>query len=355
MNVIVGLGNTGTQIVKECAKSKLLTDESFFTIDSVCSMDMADPKIVQIPIISDDKSGSGRNRERGKAMFEYHYSLSKFDEMFLKCAESKLPVIVISSAAGGTGSGSITSFCGELIKNGIDVIPIIIIPADSDPTSYHMNTAELFFDLKSIEFNGSYCIFRNPSTSDYSAINKSIVKTIEVLLGKYYNFTTSDSIDDSDLTTILSVPGRIVASVSEGTDIHTVKKELTRAVLSGYQPAWSTDDAEHTTSYVAESLTSKFASKDFDEVFEDLNTSIGDTWERYKNISDIDESETCIATIIIAGLPTVKAKNVTGNFNSAGDIAEGMNLANVKKPAFMTRKKASVDKDSNGNMTFKWR
>ena len=148
-NMIIGTGNAGCQIIKMAALSPLLDEVEFFAIDSVLStIDMDSLSNIKfIPIMSDEKAGSGRDRERGKAMFKYHdEEKHAFDEMFRIASESKTPVIVVTSAAGGTGSGSVVPLCDALIKKDIPVIPIIICPNKKDPAAFHLNTSDLFMD-----------------------------------------------------------------------------------------------------------------------------------------------------------------------------------------------------------------
>ena len=64
-NLIIGLGNTGVQIIKAIMKSSMLDDIKLYAIDSVTtSVDAAFvDRVTVIPIQSDEKQGSGRNRE----------------------------------------------------------------------------------------------------------------------------------------------------------------------------------------------------------------------------------------------------------------------------------------------------
>ena len=72
--MIIGLGNTGNQIVQAIARKSTLSDVKLYAIDSNTNgidIDNAS-RIKFIPIIADSRAGSGRNRERGK------YSGNKF-------------------------------------------------------------------------------------------------------------------------------------------------------------------------------------------------------------------------------------------------------------------------------------
>ena len=352
MGVIIGLGNAGTQIVRLAAESRHLADEQFFSIDSVASsVTMKDvSSITSIPIISDSKSGSGRNRERGRAMFDFHCKKNEFDAMVKACKDSKEFVIAVSSSSGGTGSGAIVGLCDLLIKNGIMVIPIIICPSEDDPSAYHLNTNDLFVELGDVGI-GPYCIFKNPHTSDYSNINKAVVRAIEVIRRVYYDETEGDSIDVMDLQNLFEMPGRFIAAYAEAKDVTTLKKEITRAVLSGYQPGWSTDSANEHTYMAAFSLSSVFAKSDYDDVFSEIEPRLGSQFDVFKNIAPI-EGDICYASAIITGLPTVKTKDVADDFNLAGGISDGMKRS--KRPSFMSKKKATIVQDEDGVDSFNW-
>jgi hypothetical protein len=359
-NVIIGLGNTGTQIVKLAAQSKACHGDKFFVIDSVsASVDMDNINNFNvIPIVTEEKTGSGRNRKKGRAMYNYHKTLGHFDDLYEACEDLKNPVILVSSSSGGTGSGSIVGLAKDLIEQEVDVIPIIIGPAMEDPDSYHMNTSDLLIELSEItDVDGkpgirSYSIFRNPANSDYTGVNKAVVRAIETILGYHYDATDKDSIDDSDLGTLHKTKGRFIAVYCEAQDIPTLKKDITRAVMSGYQPAWTADDAKNITFTVGYSLSSMFAAVDVDEVFGDINEQLGHVGEKFKNVANTTNTEKCCASAIIAGLPTVKVKEVSGNFNTAGSIADGVKRCSrpseddpVKgdaKPVPSKRKKKSI-------------
>lgn len=349
-NIIIGLGNAGSQIIRLASESKVFKNDMFFAIDSVStSINMDNVNNVNvIPIISDEKTGSGRNRKRGLAMYKYHKSIGSFDDMFEICAESANPIILVSSSSGGTGSGSIVGIADTLINEyELDVIPIIISPAMEDPDSYHMNTSDLLIELSQLtDVDGnpgikSYSIFRNPIDPDYTNINKNVVRSIETILGYHYDETDKDSIDESDLASIMSVPGRFISVYCEASDTKSLKKEITRAVLSGYQPSWSAEDVKNVTFITAFSLTSMFAAADFREVFSDIVEHLGHNPEQFKNIKETTNSEKCYATAIIAGLPTIKIKEIVNDFKSAGTIADG--IKKTVRPSFLGGKKPTAE------------
>lgn len=362
-NMLIGLGNCGSQIVKKAASSELLKDVKMYTIDSQVAsvgLDTID-RITTIPIVADEKSGSGRNRDRGKALYVFHEEHGTFDSMYKDAVNSKAPVVVVSSAAGGTGSGSIVPLCKTLINKGVEVIPIIICPNMADPDAYHLNTSDLMIELGDVGVE-TYSTFRNTKgDADYTPINTDVVTLIEIIFGKKYDKTVRDSIDDSDMDVILNTPGRFIAISVTAPDVNSLKKELTRKVFSSYQPAWSEDESNNNTFMTAYSLKSMFADQDFSNVFEEINNRIVHVFDEYRNIVNDDNNGNAEATVVIAGLPRAEVKIIDNEYKVDNGISAGMNRS--KRPSFMNRKKATVvnetDKvdgdDKSIISSFKWK
>ena len=335
-NLIIGMGNTGTQIVKLAARSELLDNTSMYVIDSQSSQIDMDTvtRITSIPIVTDDKCGSGRSRERGKTMFDIHKEAGDFNGLIEEALNSLSPVIVITSSAGGTGSGSTPSMCAMLKEKGIYVIPIIICPDLKDPDAFHLNPNDLMMDLQGIGIE-TYAIFRNEfGKADYTDINGEVVRLIEIIFGKYYDATDKDTIDASDLDVILSVPGRFMAITVDADSPEKLAKAVTSKVFNCHQPAWKTEDAEKTTLVKAFALTSPCADSDFETVFAMLNERIPHSYDEYRNVSNKDGR--CRATVIISGLPRVELRNIDSEFMEAGHIADGVHES--KRPAFLAKK-----------------
>lgn len=338
--IIIGLGNTGSVIVRDLSNKKL-TDVKLFAIDSQTKVILDDVNKVEcIPIVADDNVGSGRDRERGRAMFEYNDSHNALDNLYAVC-ENTDTIFVITSAAGGTGSGSCPALCEKLLKRFAytKVIPVIVVPNMSDPDAYHYNTNDLMYELNNIKVDGvpgvgPYMIFRNPDSSDYEKINKEIVSAIEVLLGTHYEPTDNDSIDASDLNNILSTVGRLMAISVSGETIDEVHKKVLREIVSSYQPTWNADDVRH--SVAAISMKSINAGEDSKIIENDIMTKLNHCSDRYKNIVIDDNNGMVDVTLIIAGLPPVELKKIDTEYSETAGIGE--NLKKTERPAFMKRR-----------------
>ena len=342
-HIVIGLGNTGSQIVKLAATSSKLGDTKFYAVDSVTSsMDMKSlQNVTPIPIISDENTGSGRVRERGAEMMRMHLGTPEFTTMIRECNSASLPVIVVSSSAGGTGSGAIVPLCKQLLKDVPDItlIPIIIVPALDDPIAYHMNTTDLFTELGELGIT-SYSVFRNKSrTSNYTEINQEVVTAIEILQGKWYEGTNVDSIDDSDRKNVFSTPGRLIIVKAEAENTDALTRSISEQVLNGHQP-WV--EPGHNFGILAFSLKSTFAKDDIDKVFDTVRTRCIGRLDEYKDIVQ-EHTPTMVATCIVSGLPNVPVADINiDEFHEASGISEGMERS--KRPSFLNRNKGVSSK-----------
>lgn len=337
--IVIGLGNTGSVIVRELAK-KNIDNVSLFAIDSQVKHVAIDnvSRVRYIPIIADDNVGSGRDRERGKAMFEYNVEEGKIDELFSIC-KSVDTIFIVSSAAGGTGSGSCPALCEELFtrcNDDVKIIPIIVCPNMKDPDAYHYNTNDLMVELKDANV-GPYVIFRNPDSSDYEKVNKEIVDAIDVMLGNKYEHTDNDSIDASDLNTVLSTNGRIVALSVTGDTVDEVRKKLLKEIVSAHQPSWDASQAGY--GVAAFSMKSINAGEDSKLIETDILPKLSHCSDIYKNIVINDNNGKVDVTLIVAGLPPVELKQVETDYTETAGIGE--NLKKSERPKVMKRKHIS--------------
>ena len=84
-NLVIGLGGCGTNVVKELTKSPVFNNDiELYIIDSITrNIDMDSINNVKhLCILADDTPGSGRNRDRGRAMYEFHEENGAFDNLY---------------------------------------------------------------------------------------------------------------------------------------------------------------------------------------------------------------------------------------------------------------------------------
>lgn len=362
-NLVIGLGNTGSNIADLASKSSLLHNVTFYSIDSQTSSINQDSisKIKYIPIVSDEKNGSGRDRSRGSAMFTFHESNGAFDELYEDAVNAKSPVVVITSSAGGTGSGSVVPLCQTLIDKGVSVLPIIVCPNPNDPAAMQLNTNDLFMDLGQIGI-ATYGIFTNrKGDANYLPINTDVVNFIEIIFGKRYDVksnddTSRDTIDDSDLDKILEVPGRIMAFTCSANNIQMLARKIAEKAFTGNQPSWNKDSITQTTLVTGFALKSMFADTEFADAFAELNNRIDSktVYDEYRHIIRDDNQGNCDASVIIAGLPRYEVPIFEANYSEVQGLGDGGKRAT--RPSFATRKKATIVPGGKDNLSkFNWK
>ena len=340
--VIVGLGNTGTNNVKEINKRNI-PNLDLYVIDSQTNISMDESiDITCIPIMIDDETGSGRIRDVGRELYDQHEKAGTFEKMYEAIKESRTPVFPITSSSGGTGSGSVVGLCQFCIQNDIPVVPIIVFPAKSDPANYHLNTNDLLCELNEIGIT-TYMAFENEDhSSDYDDINKSIADAISVLVGTYYKETKDDTIDDRDRSQLLANEGRLMVITAKGRDIETLKCNINSNLHHCHQPLWG--EMMNTSMVMFGcSLEGMMAGKFASDVFSVITGMFENCFDIYKHIMPNDSGDyTC--TIIISGLKNNETKEICSEYDEIEKIGSG--LKKSVRPTF--RKKAGINKARAG-------
>lgn len=344
--VIVGLGNTGTNNVKEINK-RGIPNLDLYVIDSQTNISMDDAiDITAIPIMIDDETGSGRCREVGRELYDQHEKNGSFDKMYETIKESRTPVFAISSSAGGTGSGAIVGLCEFCIKNEIPIVPIIVFPAKSDAAAYHLNTNDLLCELNEVGVS-TYMAFENEDrSSDYDDINKAIGDAISVLVGTYYKPTTDDTIDDRDRSQLLGNEGRLMVFTAKARDIDGLKCSLNSALHHCHQPMWGEMNNTSLVMFGC-SLEGMMAGKFASEVFSTITDMFENYFDIYKHIMPVESGDyTC--TCIISGLKNNDTKEIMNEYAEIDRIGTG--LKKSTRPSF--KKKAGINKNRSGGWSF---
>ena len=211
---IIGIGNCGGQIVNLASKEMKIDGIAINTSDQDLSEVAADT--VKTYLIG-DKKGAGQSRTRAKKYLKSDIREITESEDFTKFISGLELIYVVSSTGGGTGSG-IAPLLYHMISQlvSVPVILIGVLPTIGEDKGVQENTAKYLKELYEVLDGAQYMLFDNnkgvnlSSTSMMSTINESIVHDIRVLSGFYNHSTKYASIDDRDMITMLSTPGRIV-------------------------------------------------------------------------------------------------------------------------------------------------
>lgn len=218
---IIGVGNAGGNV------AKLVHEEASFPAIALNTSNQDLSAIGDsIPVLLfGDGKGIGKNRDGSKEELKKSVQALVSDEKMLNVLNGAELIFVVSSCGGGTGSGTaliLATIVGISYPNAT-VIPIGIAPQLSEGFGSQLNFVDYYSDLKKKADTLSYMIYDNnqyanlPHKQMIETVNHQICRHIQVLSGVFNNQTDLDSIDDRDMITIVSAPGRLI--VADATDI----------------------------------------------------------------------------------------------------------------------------------------
>lgn len=229
---IIGIGNCGNQIANLAEKKYGDLFDAVYINSSESDLSMVGDSKLKFKIGSGDMEGSGKNREITKKYLKEDISDILANKDFQDVINSKKYVFVISSAAGGTGSGAAPVMLNILKEVFVDVhfILVSVLPQLQASWMEQGNARQYCDELyRNLSDNTTYMIYDNETTSDLSstqslvAVNEAVVEDIRILSGVDNYPTPYESIDEADMESIITTPGRLVVT--------RVKKGLTEKIL----------------------------------------------------------------------------------------------------------------------------
>lgn len=217
---IIGIGNAGNQVAT-IANEKLSIP--------VIAINSSEKDLETVPsgipkkLISDTEGlseGAGKDRRLAQKL------LKDSIENFLTSEDvvdfmTKLDFcFIVSSTGGGTGSGVSPIMTDILSKRHPDtnIVLIGILPESEEALDAQVNTLEYLNELYKALPNQPYMLYDNdkyaglPTYQIMEKVNNEIVGDIEVLRCSYNYTTKYNSIDNRDMTRLITFPGRIVVS-----------------------------------------------------------------------------------------------------------------------------------------------
>lgn len=214
---IIGIGNAGNQVAA-LANTQLSIP--------VIAINSSEKDLETLPagipkkLIKDASGlskGAGKDRKLAKTYLkDTILSFISSDEMTEFMTELDF-CFIISSTGGGTGSGTAPIMTSILNSTYPDVHTIVvgILPVDSEALSSHVNTLEYLTELYEKLPDQTYMLYDNDKYAGESSyhimetVNSEIVKDIDVLRCSFNYTTKYDSIDDKDMSRLISFPGRV--------------------------------------------------------------------------------------------------------------------------------------------------
>lgn len=220
---VIGIGNCGNQIC--CLAQKEANCEVFAINTSENDLATLPESVRENSYLVGDSEGSGKNRAAAKKFLKSDITKIVASESFVNFMTSKDVVLIASSTGGGTGSGMapiMSDIVRKAFKNSDGsekcIILVGVLPRLNEGYSTQVNTLEYTHELYDVLEDPTYMLYDNNNYSKETSyvvlqkVNQAIVDDIKVIQCQYNVSTPFDSIDERDMKTILSTPGRIAIS-----------------------------------------------------------------------------------------------------------------------------------------------
>lgn len=209
----IGIGNAGNQIADLAMREKQIPG---IAINS-SSKDTVNVKSIPSILVGDAK-GAGKNRNNAKKYIRNNITELLENEEFNSLISENEVIFVISSIGGGTGSGMAPVLTDLLTRKYHTKLFILveIFPQIKESIAAQQNSIEFLKEVKTSNPNCIFMCYDNnkyadlPITEALEKVNKEIVEHLDIIKGTYLYPTKYDSIDEKDMLTILSQPGRLV-------------------------------------------------------------------------------------------------------------------------------------------------
>lgn len=221
---VIGTGNAGCMMANDaCTK---LGISGVAINGSKRDLDLVDCPSVAKMLVGDGK-GTGKDRNRAKAFFFEDSSLV-LDKKFTAVVENNDVIVIVTSTGGGYGSGSSTELVellSQMYENKV-IIVAGVLPFNSEGSAAFEGTKAWLKELRKLD--ATYMVYDNnrfmsiPKMTPNKAaamVNDAFVHDLSVMQGDYVKMTRTGGIDERDMLTVLSAPGRIVVDAIDGMEV----------------------------------------------------------------------------------------------------------------------------------------
>ena len=339
---VLGLGNGGGNV------ADLAAAEGFTAVavnGSSKDLDRLQNDVWKFPI--GDGKGTGKNREEAKEFLTTHIGILE-DAKMQEFLTGNDVIVIVTSTGGGFGSGASILMSQKIHEKYPNkcIIPCGIFPFDTEGYTAQEHSVEWLKELKECDEFG-YMYYDNNRFAQYppsvvcEKINNEILDALRIFRGDFTLEDHTGGIDERDMLTALSVPGRIVAYYRDIEESDILDGSLVKTMLESIKEdsgnAELVDDKQIMASAFQYCLHQQFL-KYVPTIKEDMQTMAGNHLNDYSNYSDIPDSDTETIdgiAIIMSGLsdPTLRIDRMINRRDKmANDI--------------MTRKAASSKLDS---------
>lgn len=312
---IIGVGNCGGQVAYLAEKRYATIFDTIYVNTSASDLSMVSPesslkyKIGKNEVIE----GSGKNRTRMKEYLMKDITNILGDEKLQVCLRNKKYVFIVTSAAGGTGSGAgpvLLEILRQMFPD-CNFILVGVLPQLSASLMEQGNTLEFLNELYDVLGDQTtYMIYDNERTADLpptkalEVVNECIVEDLKVLSGIDNYPTPYESIDEADMESIISTPGRMVVTrINKGLiEKNMEDKHLDELIVKSIKNSChtETDRNKKVTRWGIITYFTDAVNRLYNPVLEGLHEFIGTPVERFNHNAINDGAETLNFLYLIA-------------------------------------------------------
>lgn len=294
---VIGIGNCGNQIAclahKEANCEVLCINTSENDLATI-------PEDVPKKLVGDSE-GTGKNRQAAKEFLKKSIMTIMRDSEFMTFVSTKDVVLIVSSTGGGSGSG-MSLLMAQILKESVRTedggekifIPVGVLPRLNEGQSTQVNALAYLQELYTVMENPTYMLYDNNMFKNETSymvlqkVNEAVIQDIKVLQCLYNNPTPYDSIDERDMKTVLSTPGRIVISglydlKEKDLDDTSIEDLLIEAVKKSAHAELQRDGVVVRTGVIT-NLDTRLNEK-FDSHIEKVREFVGEPTEEFLHIS----------------------------------------------------------------------
>lgn len=224
---IIGIGNCGSQIAYTAEKMYGTLFDCVYINTSATDLNMVQSQnALKFKIGDDDVGGSAKDRSKMKEYLRASLGEIMNDERFQDTINDKKYCFVVSSTAGGTGSGAAPvtlEFLKRLFPD-VNFILVLVLPQLKASLMEQGNAGEYLKELYEVlDKSTTYMVYDNetvsnlPATKALEEVNREVVEDMRVITGVDCYPTPYESIDEADMESIVSTPGRLmVVRINKG-------------------------------------------------------------------------------------------------------------------------------------------
>ena len=237
--LVIGCGDGGSNITSEIVKA--LPDDTYAVIYNTSERAMPF-QTHNVRITPSEIDGSGKVRDYATEIFKNSTGRETMTHiMELINTHGHIDyVLVVGTADGGTGSGTVPTMA-KMLKNNLD-IPVIVMgvyPSIAEDAMSQYNAVQWQKDINAVGV--PYIILDNNQEGDsvHDRVNAYAVQIVKLLSGNIFGDTDISIIDNRNLYMLLQQIGkRIVVAVSEDrpSTQATLDENLIKILERCYQP-----------------------------------------------------------------------------------------------------------------------